>query len=251
MRKNSPKARKLADIMLSLLVLMGTLSLAWIGLSSTRAVPASAVPDSLFGAIPEDACVLLIDAGHGGFDGGAVGEETGVIEAELNLSIAKLLADELTRKGFYVVMTRTDDRALGDTKRADMEARRELMQSERIDAVVSIHINKFRDRSVSGPMVFYMKGSDSGKALAETVIYSLCEHVGRPQRYANPEDLFVLRVPKAPSVLIECGFLSNASDEAQLITEAYQRKLAEGAAEGIANYFAQIKTGGTDQTCRR
>ncbi|MBO4848028.1 MAG: N-acetylmuramoyl-L-alanine amidase [Clostridia bacterium] len=224
-------------------MLAGTLCLAWMGLTEKRTLPASASPGITLGDIPDDACVIIIDAGHGGFDGGAVGTETGAIEAELNLSIAKTLADELTKSGFYVIMTRSGDGALGDTKSEDMKARGEIIGLERADAVVSIHINKFRDRTVSGPMVFYMKGSEAGKSLADSIMFSLCEKLGRAPRYTNPEDLFVLRVPKAPSVLIECGFLSNAADEALLVTPEHRENIAKAAAEGIKNYFAQMKSG--------
>ena len=233
------------DIGLSLLVLAGTLSLAWMGLTGSKSMPAMAEPSPADAPIPENAFAIMIDAGHGGFDGGAVGVGTGAIEAELNLSVAKLLAEELEGLGFYVVLTRSDGEALGVTKAEDMQRRRELFGLENIDLVVSIHMNKFRDRSISGPMVFYMKGSKEGKALADMVIASVCEAVGRPLRSANPEDLFVLRTPYAPSVLVECGFLSNPEDEALLLTEEYQKKLAHGIAEGIAGYAAYLENGDT------
>lgn len=248
MRRKGLDFKKLTDIALSLLVLAGSVGLAWVGLRESKSLPVMASPNETSlpisaESIPAEAIAVVIDAGHGGFDGGAVGTKTGVIEAELNLSVAKLLADELTRRGMYVIMTRTDGEAIGATKDADMKRRKEIMNLPNVDLVVSVHMNKFRDVSVSGPMVFYMKGSDEGKSLAESVMFSLCEALDRPKRIANPEDLFVLRVPSAPSVLVECGFLSNADDEAKLITEEYQRKLARGIAEGISNYLAQKENG--------
>ncbi len=228
--------KKAVDIALSILVLAGTLSLAWAGLTTTRSLPAMADASAQAENVPDEAFLVVIDAGHGGFDGGAVGTETGAVEAELNLRVAELLADELTKLGYYVVMTRSTDEALADTKDADMKRRAEIFNLPNADLVVSIHMNKFRDRSISGPMVFFMKGSDEGKALAESVMRSLCEALGRPQRHTNPEDLFVLRVPKAPSVLVECGFLSNAADERLLASPEYQKKLAEGIAAGIRDY---------------
>ncbi len=254
MRKKRIDFKRLTDLALSLLVLAGAVSLAWIGLTGSKDIAAMTDPHG-FGAektaspdisIPASAIAIVIDAGHGGFDGGAVGTVTGAVEAELNLKVSELLAEELTKLGFYVVMTRTDGEAIGKTKAEDMSRRKEIMQLENVDLVVSIHMNKFRDRTVSGPMVFYMKGSTEGKALADCVIISLCESVGRPPRAANPEDLFVLRVPTVPSILVECGFLSNADDEAKLITGDYQRLLARGVAEGIANYLAQKENGDSE-----
>ncbi|MCR5808514.1 MAG: N-acetylmuramoyl-L-alanine amidase [Clostridiales bacterium] len=242
MRIGKAEKTKLADISLSVLVLMAAFSLAWAGLKAPKTVPAVAPTVAAPTDIPEDAFVIVVDAGHGGPDGGASGS-AGVPEAGLNLAVARFLADELTKDGYYVIMTRDSDNALGGTKDEDMQTRREIMQLECVDLVVSIHMNKFRDRTVSGPMVFYMRGSEEGKMLAESVMYCLCEKLGRPQRFANPEDLFVLRVPKAPSVLVECGFLSNPSDEEKLLTEEHQRLLAQAVAEGINDYAALKKSG--------
>lgn len=246
MRIGTKKRGILADIALSLLVLAGTVSLTWAGLSGSKDVPAMASVRLSADEVPEDAFVVVVDAGHGGFDGGALGTDTGAVEAEINLAVAKLLADELTGMGFYVIMTRSTDDALGSTKDEDMRIRKEIFNLDCVDLVVSVHMNKFGDRSVSGPMVFYMNGSAEGKRLAENVVYSLCEAVERPQRFANPEDLFVLRVPRAPSVLVECGFLSNPEDEKKLLTEDYRQKLAKGIAEGIANYAAYVRNGDSE-----
>jgi len=226
-----------------MLVLVSALTLTWTGLRSTapEALPASAGSISgneVLSSLPDDAYVIVVDAGHGGFDGGAVGSSTGVVEAELNLSVARLLANELLKRGYYVIMTREDNNALAETKSEDMECRRRIMQLDCVDLVVSVHMNKFTESSVSGPMVFYMKNSAEGKALAEKVMNSLCSNLGRPQRIVNPEELFVLRVPYAPSVLVECGFLSNYNDEQMLCDEVYQAKLAEAICEGIVAYMA-------------
>ncbi len=245
MRIDKGKLKYAADTALTLLVILGTLSLAWIGLTKTESIPVSAKPNAGETTIIQGDTVIVIDAGHGGFDGGATGVNTGVPEAGLNLEVAKLLEEKLKKCGFTVIMTRTDENALGSTKSEDMDARRRIMELDQVDICVSIHMNKFRDSTVSGPMVFYMRGSEEGKALAEHVMGNICELTGRPLRSANPEDLFVLRVPKAPSVLVECGFLSNAADEAKLMTGEYRNTLAEGIAQGIAEYLAAAKNGDT------
>ena len=235
--------RKLADGALAAAVLFGALALAWQGVRGTRK---AANVLSVFEEHEPASSVIVIDAGHGGFDGGATGSRTGVRETELNLAVARLLERELVSRGYSVVMTRTDDDAVGETKGADMENRKLIMRDERACVVISIHMNKFTDPTVSGPMVFYMNGSERGKALADCIMYSLCEALGRPQRCSNPEDLFVLRVPEAPSVLVECGFLSNPEDEALLTDPEHQKKLAAGVADGLADYFARLNTGDND-----
>ncbi len=181
--------------------------------------------------------LIVLDAGHGGKDGGASGV-SGVEEAGINLEVARLVESGLREAGFAVVMTRKNEDALAETKRADMEARREIMRSDGACAVVSIHMNKFRDSSIKGPMAFYMKDSVEGEKLATQVITAVCETIGHPKRPANPGDYFVLRESIAPAVIIECGFLSNASDEEKLQDPAHQKKLAAGIVAGIAAYFA-------------
>ena len=108
---------------------------------------------------PAHAYTVVVDAGHGGVDGGAVGSKTGVVEAGLNLTVAFAVRDALEAEGINVLMTRTDEDALADTKQGDMQARRKLMNTEGVDLVVSVHMNRFTDPSISGPMAFYMKGS--------------------------------------------------------------------------------------------
>ncbi|MBQ7112719.1 MAG: N-acetylmuramoyl-L-alanine amidase [Clostridia bacterium] len=182
---------------------------------------------------------VVIDAGHGGRDGGAVGTESGIAEAPLNLSVAKLVKERLEGEGIRAVMTRTDENALGENKNADMRARKAIMNAPGVDAVVSIHMNRFRDPTVKGPMAFYMQGSTGGQALAELVIDNVTEAVGATARDANPGDYYIVRESEAPAVIVECGFLSNAQEEALLQTAQYQSLLAEGIAKGIVAYLTQ------------
>lgn len=182
---------------------------------------------------------VVIDAGHGGIDGGAVGTKTGVAEAPLNLAVAKLLKERLAAEGIHAVMTRADENALGENKNADMRARKAIMNAPGVDAVVSIHMNRFGDPTVKGPMAFYMKGSAEGQALAERVIDAVTEATGTTERDANPGDYYIVRESEAPAVIVECGFLSNAEEEALLQTEAYRSLLAEGIAKGVIAYLTQ------------
>jgi len=186
--------------------------------------------------------LIVVDAGHGGADGGAVGA-SGIKEAGINLSVARLVESGLREAGFEVVLTRAGPDAIGPDKRADMQKRREIMRQDGVAAVVSIHMNKFGDTSIHGPMAFYMKGSAEGEALATSVITAVCEKIENPKRPANPGDYFVLRESIAPAVIIECGFLSNPTDEAKLQELAHQKQLAAGIVAGVAAYFAAKDSG--------
>lgn len=184
-----------------------------------------------------NAPVVVVDAGHGGMDGGAVGTDSGVKEDGLNLAVAKLVQAGLREAGCEVIMTRNDHNAIGANKNEDMRKRRQIMQQPEVNLVVSIHMNTFRDRSIKGPMAFYMKGSAEGERLAKSVIESVCTAIGSSVRAANPGDYFVIRENKVPAVLVECGFLSNAEDEKRLQDQAHQKKLAEGIVGGIMAYW--------------
>ncbi len=180
---------------------------------------------------------VILDFGHGGFDGGAVGTDTGVVEADLNLAVGRMVEADLIARGYTVILTRSDENALADTKNADMHLRGEIL-SQPADCTVSIHMNKFSDRKVKGPMTFYQAGADEGQRLSQCVIDAITEALGLSARRANPANNFVTRVPTAPSVLVECGFLSNAEDEKNLQDTTYQERLAEAIAEGVDAFLS-------------
>lgn len=182
---------------------------------------------------PKNGKTIVVDAGHGGMDGGAVGSNTGVTEASLNLAVAMLLRDELLTRGYDVIMTRTDENALADTKREDMYRRRDIMNSEGVDAVICVHMNKFSDTSVSGPMAFYYKENKEMEKFAKALIDGVCDSIGRPRRHANPGDYYLIRTSEPPCVIVECGFLSNPDDEAALQTLEHQLLLVQGIANGL------------------
>jgi len=179
---------------------------------------------------------VVIDAGHGGFDGGAVGVG-GTVEAGLNLAVAKQLEQALQAHGVQTIMTRTDAEALADTKDADMKKRKSILNDARADAVVSIHMNIFHDASVRGTMAYYMQGSEEGQAFAKCVIDAVAAATGQKPREPNPGDYFIVRECRVPAVLVECGFLSNAEEEQQLLQADYQALLADAVADGVLAYF--------------
>jgi N-acetylmuramoyl-L-alanine amidase len=98
-------------------------------------------------------------------------------------------------------------------------------------------MNKFSDRRVKGPMCYYQAGAEDGKALAQCVSDALSDALGRESRLANPGNNYVTRIPSVASVLVECGFLSNAEDERKLQEPDYQQLLAEAIADGVLAYL--------------
>lgn len=181
---------------------------------------------------------IIIDAGHGFPDGGAVGVG-GSIESDLNLKVALLLEKNLAKKGFDVLMTRRDKAALESGKKSDMQKRLDIMQSSDADIFVSIHMNKFSDARYFGAQVLYSPflGSD---ALAKDIQAELCLLEDNKSKRAvakAPSSLFLMKNASVPSVIVECGFLSNTAEEALLNTARYQTQLAEAICRGIQFYF--------------
>lgn len=189
---------------------------------------------------------ILVDPGHGGYDGGARCRDSGVWEKEVNLAVALAVEKSLTQRGATVLMTRRTDTDLCDDatrpanmtkKRQDMQRRVDMAVQGQADMVLSIHMNEYRVRSESGPQVFYRAGSDAGRLLAGTMQEALIAALSPPkERAAMPGDYFILQL-QVPSVLVECGFVSNRAEEALLLSETYQERLGEAIADGAAEYF--------------
>lgn len=173
--------------------------------------------------------VVVVDAGHGGIDGGVVGS-TGVKESDLNLMIARELQRELERGGVKVVMTRTSEGAIGATKKQDMQNRKKIIVEAQPDVVVSVHINKFSSSKRRGVQVFYDDtgvGKNFAEHLQNNVNQALnSKYTGRSDYIAIKGDLFITKCYACPSVIVECGFLSNAEDEKLLLTDTYRREVA-------------------------
>lgn len=173
--------------------------------------------------------VVVVDAGHGGMDGGVVGS-TGVKESDLNLMIAKELQKELEKGGVKVVMTRTGEGAIGATKKQDMQNRKKIIVEAQPDVVVSVHINKFSSSKRRGVQVFYDDtgvGKNFAEHLQNTVNQALnSKYTSRSDYTAIKGDLFITKCYACPSVIVECGFLSNAEDEKLLLTATYRREVA-------------------------
>ena len=185
---------------------------------------------------------VAVDAGHGGYDGGAVGRVSGVPEKGLNLDVAQQVEKLLLELDADVVMTRTGDYALCDEdppirkKLQDMQRRAEIICLNEADLVLSIHMNEYAGRSESGPQVFYREGCPSGRLLAGAIQDAMVSGLRpRKERPALGGDYYILTLG-IPGALVECGFLSNKAEEELLMQETYRQQVAEAIVQGVLNW---------------
>lgn len=193
-----------------------------------------------------DKPVIVLDAGHGGLDSGAVGP-TGVLEKDINLSIVLTLRDMFEMSGFQVVLTRDEDISIHDPgiegirnqKLNDMDNRLEIIQSYPDSIFLCIHQNNFTDPQYSGAQMFYNNNNPKNRTLAQIMqnrFVQLQPSNGREIKLAGNE-LFLLKTNKNPSLMIECGFLSNPDEEQNLSTWEYQQKVAFTIYGGVMEFL--------------
>lgn len=191
---------------------------------------------------PKSIHTIVIDAGHGGRDGGTVGVNSKVSESELNLTYAKKLASLCEQFGLKAVLTRKDMNGLYDEnaqnkKKSEMERRKKIINESGADVMISIHMNSFPLPSCKGAQVFYAKGSDSGFNLAKSVQTNISGSFDSARDYVTVGDYFVLNTASMPAILVECGFLSNPEEEKLLVSEDYCEKFCYCILAGIISYF--------------
>ena len=184
-------------------------------------------------------CPIIASRGR---DGGAIGKNTGVTESELNLMYAKELQSLCEDYGIGVVMTRSDmnglyDESATNKKKSEMERRKSIINGSGADIMISLHMNAFPLPSSNGAYVFYAKGSEQGLNLAKSVQTSLCQSFDNARQYVSVGDYFVLNYSTMPSVLVECGFLSNPQEEKNLQSKEYCEKFCYSLLAGILAYF--------------
>ena len=186
---------------------------------------------------------IVLDAGHGGADPGVLGAVSRVKESDVNLKIVQNLQELFADAGFRVVLTRKNAGGLYGLptqgyKRRDMEQRREIIVGERPDIVISVHQNSFPAAlSRRGGQVFFCAGREEDEKLADS-IQSRLNGLSGKNYAALAGDFFVLNCAQAPAVLVECGFLSNAEDEALLVTEEYRQKVAYAIFKGTLAWLS-------------
>ena len=191
---------------------------------------------------PEEICVVL-DAGHGGKDPGKIAvDET--LEKDINLALVQRLEILLSNKDIQVVLTRDSDDSLSDgfsggTKREDMNHRLNIIEKADADLTVSIHQNSYTDSSACGPQVFYYSKSSQGKEFAEVMQQSLNDTLcpSSPRAAKANDEYFMLKKTPTPTIIVECGFLSNPTETALLNNEAYRDLIVRAIYLGICDYL--------------
>ncbi|MFD2670491.1 N-acetylmuramoyl-L-alanine amidase [Marinicrinis sediminis] len=213
---------KLTTLLLSLIVLLGS-SL-----------------ESLYAA------TVVIDPGHGGRDPGAIGIN-GLYEKEVNLSISKMVAEELQRRGYDIIMTRDHDKYLS------LQDRVSFTNKQKADIFVSIHANAFHSSSLKGTMVLYYDDNypqasypaswemrqltPKSKMLAQSVLSEAVSQTNMVNKGLIPSAVYVVRMGKIPSILVETGFLSNMQDATRLADPSFRKKMALAIVDGIESYM--------------
>lgn len=188
----------------------------------------------------------MVNPAHGGFDGGAVASD-GTVEKDINLKITLAVAKFLRQSGFNVVLTRENDVSTDDVetekistrKKSDLKNRLNLMKDYKDAVFVSIHLNKFTTSAANGSQVFYSRSEESkrlGDCIQKSIVAKLQPENTRVNKLAT-SSTYLLYNATVPSVLVECGFLSNKAELEKLKDKDYQNKMAFSIYCGILEYF--------------
>ncbi len=220
--------------------------------SDTSTPTETEIPEEIKSLEPTSPPVILIDAGHGGEDGGASSAD-GLLEKDLNLQMSHDVASLCLIFGIPYEMTRDDDRLLYDRydelesydgRKKSLDLKNRLRMAEELDTVLflSIHMNKFPSESVKGFQVYYSTNAPDAKPLAESVQSFVKSHV-QPYNERAPKaadsSIYLLKNINTTALLAECGFLSSPDEAASLRTPAYRAKLAASIFVPTAEYFVR------------
>ncbi len=223
------------------------LTLSMIGCFVLLAVCARLTERALPTSVPAaEKPIVVLDAGHGGLDSGAVGVN-GTLEKDVNLAIVKALRDMLEMSGFEVVLTRDEDISIYDAgvegirnqKLSDMDNRLEIIQSYPDSVFLCIHQNNYTDPKYFGGQMFYNNNNPNNRTLAQIMQnrFAILQPGNDREIKLSGNELFLLKSNKNPSLMIECGFLSNPDEEAKLSTWEYQQKVAFTIYSGLMEYI--------------
>lgn len=180
--------------------------------------------------------IVVVDAGHGGKDPGKIGVND-VLEKDLNLAIAKRVQVGLEKEGIQVVMTRKED-VSEESKLSDMKKRVELINEIHPAITVSIHQNSYSDPSVRGAQVFYFTHSKASEEAASVMQEMLRAYDSENTRQIKANDIFyMLKKTEVPTIIVECGFLSNPTEAEKLTSEDYQQQMADAICKGIIKWL--------------
>lgn len=200
--------------------------------------------------MPITSKTIIVDAGHGGIDPGAMTDDQSVKEKDVNLKIAKKVKELIEASGAVVILTRNDDTSLyteeaGKTIRQkyneNLKNRKKIIEQSSADMFVSIHLNKFQQSKYYGAQTFYPYGKEDDEKLATYIQNELKRVVDTTNnRQIKPrDDIYLIKDNKIPSTLIECGFLSNDKEAKLLNDEEYQDQIAWAIYVGIQKYFSE------------
>lgn len=194
---------------------------------------------------------IIVDAGHGGIDSGTLNDDKTILEKDINLAITHKIRELLESSGAHVILTREDDSSLyvEDGKKTirqkyneNLKNRKKIIEESNADMFISIHMNALVGKGASkyyGAQTFYPAGKEDSIKLSKYIQQELKRVVDKTNnREVKPrDDLYLLKDNDIPSVLIECGFLSNDKEAKLLTDEKYQEKIAWSIYAGIQNYF--------------
>ncbi len=192
---------------------------------------------------------VIIDAGHGGVDGGAT-SASGTAEADINLAISIKTRDIMNLLGVSVVMTRSDrnsldyneDKSIRDNKNSDLKARLKLASDNPGHDFLSIHLNKFEQSKSYGAQVFYSKNNPASKIIAEHIQQSFVSYIDSTNKRIPKEShdsIYLMKHINSPAVIVECGFLSNPEEERLLNSETYHTHVALAITKGYLDYIKE------------
>ncbi|HWQ72227.1 MAG TPA: N-acetylmuramoyl-L-alanine amidase [Desulfitobacteriaceae bacterium] len=192
--------------------------------------------------------IVMVDAGHGGYDPGAIAVQD-IYEKEINLQIAKKVRDFLNPSGVTTLLTREDDvdyvpegvKGKKAKKQIDLNYRIAKATEAKADIFVSIHVNSTVTGKNSGAETFYYLNSEESKMLAVNIQQELIKISGMNRRIAKPGDFYIIKNTSMPAVIVEVGYLSNYNERKKLLQSWYQEQVARAIAKGIANYFENLK----------
>jgi len=190
---------------------------------------------------------IILDAGHGGRDGGASSKD-GLVERDLVFEITLMVEESLRLQGFNVIMTRIDDEDLAsenaqNRKKEDLARRVEILNNTEDAIAVSIHANAIGNTRWSGAQVFYDAKALENKELATHIMTAMRNHIEGLTREQRPiSNIYILRNSQIPTALVEVGFLSNPSEARLLADSEYQQLIAYAIFEGILTYIEFIHT---------
>ena len=236
----------------SLFTVCAAVALVFVALAAEKTVSV------ISGSVTDEKPVIIIDAGHGGEDGGTQSAD-GTLEKDINLSISKKVQKILTRYGFETVMVRDTDKMIYDEgsstvrnrKTSDLHNRMKIMEAYPDCIFLSIHQNHFSQSKYSGAQVFYCKSRAESAVVADCIQQSIVKSLQKENtRQIKPctSDVYLIYNAVSTAVMVECGFLSNTQEAEKLKDNTYQYEMALAISKGIVNYLEQ--KGSVEMSCK-